>query len=60
MKNYDKNSSGIIGNKEFNEFTKSLNIEKLEVKDIKFLKKFLEKDENNDIKYKKYFILIKD
>ena len=60
MKNYDKNSSGIIGNKEFNEFTKSLNIEELDMKDIKFLKKFLEKDENNDIKYKKFFMLIKD
>ena len=60
MKNYDKNSSGIIGNKEFNNFIKSLNFEELDMKDIKFLKKFLEKDENNDIKYKKFFMLIKD
>ena len=60
IKNYDKNSNGIIGNNEFDEFIKSLNIQELKMADITFLKKFLEKDENNNIIYKKFIMIIKD
>ena len=60
IKNYDKKSNGIIGNNEFNEFIKSLNIPELNTEDINFLKKFLEKDENDNIIYKKFIKIIKD
>ena len=60
IKNYDENSSGKIGNNEFNEFIKNLNIPELNIEDINFLKKFLEKDENNNIIYKKFIMIIKD
>jgi Ca2+-binding EF-hand superfamily protein len=60
IKQYDKNSTGFIGNHEFNEFIKSLDIEELNNEDINFLKPFLEKDEKNNIKYKNFIMIIKD
>jgi len=60
IKNYDKSSNGIIGNNDFNEFIISLNIPEINIEDINFLKKFLEKDENNNIIYKKFIMIIKD
>jgi ankyrin repeat protein len=60
IKQYDKNSTGFIGNHEFNEFIKSLDIKELNDVDINFLKSFLEKDENNNIKYKNLIMIIKD
>ena len=60
IKNYDKSSIGIIGNNDFNEFIISLNIPEINIEDINFLKKFLEKDENNNIIYKKFIMIIKD
>ena len=56
---YDKNSTGLISNKDFDEFIKSLNIPELNEPDIKLLKSFLEKEGNNNIKYKKFIMVIK-
>ena len=60
IEKYDKNSTGLIKNKEINEFFKSLNIKTLNMDDFNFMKKFLDKDENNYIKYKKFIDIIKD
>ena len=60
IEKYDKNSTGLIKNKEINEFFKSLNIKTLNMGDFNFMKKFLDKDENNYIKYKKFIDIIKD
>ena len=60
MKKYDKNSTGLIGNSEFNEFIISLDIPEINNDDIDYLKKFLEIDEKSKIKYKDFINIIKD
>ena len=60
INNYDKNSTGFIGSNEFNDFIKTLNIPELNEADIKFLKSFIEKNEKNELKYKKFIMIIKD
>jgi hypothetical protein len=58
LDNYDKTHSGIIGDKEFNDFLSNIN--NINKEDIIFLKSFLEKDKNGFIIYKELAEIISD
>ena len=58
--NYDQNSTGVLSNDDFNNLVNDLNTEKLNEEDLSFLKKFLEKDKNGNIKYKEFLDLFKN